>query len=181
MMVGELLGASWGAIAATALATIAIYATVILGTRLYGLRTFAKMSSFDFAATIATGSILASVALTSAPLVLGLVAVAVLLSAQQGVAILRRRQAVHRVVDNSPLLLMDGPAMLEDNMRASDVTADDIFAKLREANVTRLDQVRYVVLETTGDVSVLHGASSEGPADEELLRGVVRDAGTRWR
>lgn len=37
-----------------------IFSIIILITRISGLRTFAKMSSFDFATTIAIGSILAS-------------------------------------------------------------------------------------------------------------------------
>ncbi|MEO0333444.1 MAG: DUF421 domain-containing protein, partial [Bacteroidota bacterium] len=37
-----------------------IYLLVILYTRLFGLRSFSKMSSFDFAMTIAVGTLLAS-------------------------------------------------------------------------------------------------------------------------
>jgi len=43
------------------------------------------------------------------------------------------------------------------------------MAKLRESNVVHLDQVLAVVLESTGDVGILHG---EGPIDEPLLAGV---------
>ena len=34
-----------------------------------------------------------------------------------------------------------------------------MIAKLREANVLDISEVRAVVLETTGDISVLHGES----------------------
>jgi uncharacterized membrane protein YcaP (DUF421 family) len=171
---GEILGASWTTIGATVIATLAIYAVVIAATRLAGLRSFAKMSAFDFAATIATGSILASAALGQASLVTGIVAVAVLFTAQALVAVTRRQRWLHRVTDNSPLLLMDGPDFLEDNMRKAHVTQGDVMAKLRAANVTRMEQVRCVVLETTGDVSVLHRAPGEGPVDDALLRDVMR-------
>lgn len=46
--------------------------------------------------------------------------------------------------------------MINEHLKATKVTPDDIRAKLREANVTDLNQVRAVVLETTGDISVLH-------------------------
>lgn len=42
--------------------------------------------------------------------------------------------------------------------------------KLREANVLDLSQVRAVILETTGDVSVLHG----DVCSEKLLQGTKR-------
>ena len=49
------------------------------------------------------------------------------------------------------------------------MTEDDVRAKLREANVAGYDEVRAVVLETTGSVSVLDGARE---IDHDLLRGV---------
>ena len=44
----------------------------------------------------------------------------------------------------------------------------DLIAKLRESNVLDFAEVRAAVLETTGDISVLHGDA----CDEALLRGV---------
>jgi uncharacterized membrane protein YcaP (DUF421 family) len=175
MSIPEILGAPWTDVWAAVVSTLAIYGLVILATRLLGLRTFAKMSSFDFAATIATGSILASVSLTSAPLSLGAVAIFVLFFAQGVVSTLRRGR-LDRYVDNSPVLLMDGQQVLEDNMRRANVTDEDLYAKLREANVTRMEQVRAVVLETTGDVSVLHADPDAPPLDDILLTGVRREA-----
>lgn len=58
---------------------------------------------------------------------------------------------------------------LHDGLRRSRVSIDDVKAKLREANVLRYDQVQAVVLETTGDISVLHG---DGRVDLDLLSGV---------
>lgn len=150
--------------------TLAIFTAVITYTRIAGLRSFSKMSSFDFASTVAIGSIMATVAVTQASLVNGLIGLATLFVAQVVVALLRRRTTFERLVDNQPVLLMRGPHLLEDNLRRSRVTEADIRAKLREANVTRPDQVLAVVLETTGDVSVLHG---DGPLAADVLEGVV--------
>lgn len=44
---------------------VGIYAAVIVFTRIAGKRSFSKMSSFDFAMTVAIGSILASTVLSS--------------------------------------------------------------------------------------------------------------------
>jgi uncharacterized membrane protein YcaP (DUF421 family) len=165
------LGASWNDLAVVVVAGVAIYGWVIAATRLVGLRSFAKMSAFDFSMTVAIGSIIASTATGSVALASGVFAVAVLFAAQFTVAWARRRSAVDRVVDNRPLLLMDGPHVLEGHLARARLTPDDLRAKLREAGVLRLDQVRAVVFETTGDVTVLQG---EGPYDERLLEGVRR-------
>lgn len=153
---------------------VAVYALVLLYTRLAGLRSFAKMSSFDFAMTVAIGSMVASSILTrTPPLVQSAVGIAVLYALQLGLGTLRQRWAwIQHLVDNEPLLLMDGPTMLHDNMKKGRVTEDDLWSKLRAANVLDLRQVRAVVMETTGDISVLHGDPDGPDLHPRLLTGV---------
>jgi len=158
------------------LSAVALYVLLILYTRLVGLRSFSKMSAFDFAITIAIGSILASVTLWQKPTLLeGAVALGVLFGLQFVVGNLRKRlPGVTALVDNAPLLLMDGTEVLSDNLRRANMTEADLRAKLREANVTRLEQVRAVVMESTGDVSVLH-APPDAPAIDDALLADVQD------
>jgi uncharacterized membrane protein YcaP (DUF421 family) len=164
------LGTSWTELGVVALSTVLIFAAVIVATRMGGLRSFSKMSAFDFAMTVAVGSLLATIAVTDASLPAGLVALAVLFGMQVAIAALRRRSSGFAdVVDNDPLLLMVDGRFLDDSLRRSRVTEDDVRAKLREANVLRYDQVRAVVLEATGDISVLHGDQA---VDPDLLRDV---------
>ena len=125
---------------------------------------------------VAVGSLIATVLVAEdPPLLQGVVALASLYAVQMALAILRYRTGwVPSLVDNEPLLLMDGTEVLDDNLRQASVTAGDLRAKLREANVVSLDQVEAVVMETTGDISVLH-APPEGPSlDSQLLAGVRR-------
>lgn len=142
--------------------------TVVLLARIHGLRSFAKMAPHDFATTIAIGSVLAGTAMASVPLFQGLAALAALFGIQH----LVQRWRLHggsAVVDNDPLLLMRGDQVQWDAMRSAGITADDLRGKLREANVLSYDQVRAVVLESTGDVSVLHGAPDGPRLDPDLL------------
>ncbi len=159
---------------AIALSAVGAYAGVLIYTRLAGLRSFAKMSSFDFAMTVAVGSMLASAILTKTPsLPQALVGLGMLYGMQRTVGWTRERWPwAQHLIDNEPLLLMDGPDMLRDNMTRASVTEDDIWAKLREANVLDLSQVRAVVMETTGDISVLHGEPGGTALQGRILRGV---------
>lgn len=144
---------------------LALTATV----RLAGVRSLSKMMSFDFAVTVSLGSVLASIALLSTPLLDGVVAVAALLGFQTVLTLARRRSGrVRRSVDNTPIMLMDGREMLNDNVRSVRMTPDDVYAQLRIAGVGSIDDVGAVVLETTGDVSVL----TSSHVDDELLAGV---------
>lgn len=165
---------SASAAAMAALSALGIYAAVILFTRIGGLRSFSKMSSFDFAMTVAIGSLIATTVLTrDPPLLQSLSALAAIYVLQGAVAMLRwRSSAVYDAVDNTPILLMSGERIIRENMRAGRVTEEDLFAKLREANVLDLGEVRAVVMETTGDISVLHGDPGGAPLSEALLKGV---------
>lgn len=164
----DLIGGETTGFLQPAIAIVLTYAAVILLHRLAGLRSFAKMSGFDFAATIATGSLIASAAIGGAPLWSGLAALAALFAAQAFVARARRRDAARRLVDNRPVLLMDGAEVLHANLARSGLVEADLAAQLRLAGASAADDVCAVVLETSGDVSVILG---DGGADR--LEGVV--------
>ncbi|MBW2960979.1 DUF421 domain-containing protein [Mesonia aestuariivivens] len=157
------------------LCAIGIYLAVILCTRIAGKRSFSKMSSFDFAITVAIGSMVASTILSSSVSLVdgavGLIAVYVL---QMGAASLRGFQLFQKTIDNTPLLLMDGQEILEENLKKAKVTKADLHSKLREANVIKFSQIKAVVFEATGDISVLHTTDEDIVLESELLKGVQR-------
>ena len=144
---------------------------IILCVRLVGLRSFSKMTPFDFVATIATGSLLASAATVSKWPAFAecIVAIAALFVVQFTLAKLRiSADPVEKALGNEPRLLMRDGVIDEQALNDERVSKDDLIAKLREANALEFDKVRAVVLETTGDISVLHGTD----VDERLLEGV---------
>ncbi len=159
------------------ISALGIYIALVLFTRLAGLRSFSKISSFDFAITVAFGTMLASTMLVKDPPLLRAIAtLGVLYLIQFAVSFLRQRSSVvSSMVDNKPLLLMAGPEILRDNLYKARITEEDLHGKLREANVIDYSQVRAVVMEATGDVSVLH-ADEDGPDLNPNLLSGVRDA-----
>ena len=168
-MIENWLSTSWTEVWLVVVSAIAIVLTLVAVIRVVGLRSLSKMSTFDFAVTIALGSVLGGVAASSTSLLDGMIAVVALLATQTTIALLRQRTSAGEIVDNTPMLLMRDGEFIDDALRHTRVTRSDVFAKLREANAIRLDQVHAVVLESTGDVSVLHG---DGPLDHLLLDGV---------
>lgn len=168
------ISTSFSAVLMVALSAAGIYLALMILTRLVGLRSFAKLSSFDFAVTVAIGSAVATTIMTDdPPLLQATVGLASLYGLQALVAVARERwPAARRVMDNEPILLMDGDRVLWDNMRVAHVTEDDLRGKLREANVLHPREIRAVVMESTGDVSVLHGDPDGAELHPSLLDGV---------
>ena len=154
---------------------IGIYTAVILFTRLFGKRSFSKMSSFDFASTIAIGSIIASTILTSSVSLLeGCAGLFIIYLMQSLVAFFRRYGLFRNLVDNRPILLMEGEQILKGNLKKARVTEDDLRAKLREANVIEMSEVKAVIFESTGDIAVLHTSDKSKNVASWLLKGVKR-------
>ena len=153
-----------------ALGAMGIFWVVVL-IRLNGLRSLSKMTNFDFVMTIALGSLLATAAGADSWQVFGqsLAAQAALFFVQWGTAKLRRSSdAIETAMQNAPIFLMRDGEFCEDALDETRVAKSDVIAKLREANALELAKVKAVILETTGDVSVLHGDN----LDERLIANV---------
>lgn len=166
------LDTTWTAILMVVITTIGIYISLVILTRLVGLRSFSKMSSFDIAITIAIGSLIANTILNAnPPLPQAVVALAVLYLLQITMGLVRNKFPVMRkLVDNEPLLLMRGAEMLDENLTKAQVTPADVRAKLRQANVTQFSQVKAVVMEATGEISVISNNDPDHEVDSELLQ-----------
>lgn len=153
------------------LSGIGIYAVLLLLTRLAGLRSFSKMSTFDFAITVAFGSLIASTLVAREPsLLAGAFGLAVLYGIQYVFSKARRHfRLFETLVDNEPLLLMAGSEILSEHLDRARVTEEDLKSKLRMAGIMHPNQVLAVVLETTGDVSVIRKGDE---VDLDLFSGV---------
>jgi len=68
---------------------------------------------------------------------------------------------------------MIGEDIQHDQLRKAKMTESDLRAKLREANVISYAQIRAVIAETTGHVSVLHCDDNEIKLSADLFKGVI--------
>jgi len=152
------------------LTVIGLFWVVIL-VRTNGLRSFSKMTNFDFVMTVAVGSLLAGAGQATewSAFMQILIAMAALFIAQYVTARLRKSScALENLMQNKQILLMRDGQIIETALTETRVAKSDLIAKLREANVLDFSEVRAVILETTGDISVLHGDQCA----EALLQGV---------
>lgn len=153
---------------------IAIFTIIIIITRISGLRTFAKMSSFDFASTIAVGSILATIVLDPGQsIVKGAVALGGIILFQTVFTYGKRKwNWFNKIFTNKPMLLMRDGDFIEENLHKTNVSKEEVYAKMREANVKDRKEVYAVILESTGDVSVIHSEGDDDGLSNDLLTGV---------
>ena len=153
------------------LSVLGIFTIVIILTRVFGLRTFAKMSSFDFASTIAIGSILASIILNrDYSLLKGGLALLSIIGFQTLFSLLvRKNDWFKQIFTNKPQLIMWEGKILHSALKRCNIDTTDLIAKLREANVHEFNEVKAVVFESTGDISVIHNDKNKEVAPQLLI------------
>ncbi|WP_018984690.1 DUF421 domain-containing protein [Salinimonas chungwhensis] len=143
---------------------------VVVLVRINGLRSFSKMTNFDFVMTVAVGSLLAGASQSQnwGSFVQSLIAMMALFLVQYVTARIRKKSdRFELLMQNQPVLLMRDGEIIDAALEQTRVAKSDLIAKLREANVLEMSSVRAVVLETTGDISVLHGEH----CSEKILQG----------
>ncbi|MFN4101363.1 MAG: DUF421 domain-containing protein, partial [Pararhodobacter sp.] len=116
-----------------------------------------KMNAFDLIVTVALGSTLATVLLTdTVPLLEGVLAMALLVYLQFAITWLSVRSRRFRsLIKSEPSLLVHDGQYLNAALRRQRVTRDEVDAALRQSGKSDVGQVRSVVLETDGTLTVI--------------------------
>lgn len=171
----KLFSTSLEQLLAVFLAAVIIYIITVLLTRITGKRSFAKLSSFDFAMTVAVGALVGTTVLSpTVSLMQGIMGLISLYFLQYLVGSLRRFQIIDFLVTSKPILLMKGARVLDENLKKAHVTERDLQAALRRANITNRSQILAVIFETSGDISVLH-SEQEHQIEDWLIQGINED------
>lgn len=147
----------WEPIIRTIVVGILSYLGLVIFLRISGKRTLSKMNAFDLVVTVALGSILATILLTEkVALAEGLTAFFILITMQYTVAWLSvRSQKISELIKSNPQLLYYEGAFLRDIMKAERILEIEILQAARSSGHSSLDQVKAVVLETDGSISVI--------------------------
>lgn len=156
------------------IATAVLVFLLVIGlTRLFGLRSFARLSTFDFAFTLAKGALIASIAVSDhVGFFEGALGLFIIYLGEWTTGYLRiRYNWFTRLVNNRPILLMQEGQFLRGNMLKARISEEDITFALRQNNVQELSQVAAVIAEPTGQISVLTGSAE---TVQVLLRDVVK-------
>jgi uncharacterized membrane protein YcaP (DUF421 family) len=153
---------SWGGLLRVVVVGACAYVSLVVVLRLSGKRTLAKMNAFDLVVTVALGSTLATVLLSSdVALAEGMLGLAVLVGAQLAVAwISVRSRRFRAAVKSSPTLLVWQGRLRDRVLREQRVSRAEVLQAVRSQGLGGLDQVAAVVLETDGTFSVVPAKSA---------------------
>ena len=138
------------------LGTVAYFAIICM-LRISGKRTLSKWNSFDFVVTVAFGSVLASILLsTKDSFGTGILAFGLLVLFQYILTwISVRSSLIQKLIKAEPALLLYKGELKSEVLKRERVAEGEVLAALRAQGVSAIEDVDAVVLETDGSFSVI--------------------------
>jgi uncharacterized membrane protein YcaP (DUF421 family) len=146
----------WEHLGTVAGKAVLMYATAVVGLRLGERRTLAQWTLIDFATAVAIGAIVGRTAIAGTQsYATGAVALLTLIAVHRLASLLRFRPVAGRLFDHRVRVLVDHGQLRRRQLRICGLTENDLYAQLRQRGVFDLTQLRYVLYETKGDLTVV--------------------------
>lgn len=159
----------------TAAKAALIYLVALLALRTAHRRTLSQWTAIDFTAAIAIGAVMGRTAVASGQsFAIGAVALATFLVAHTVATLARYRPLFAKLVDHRVRVLVEHGRVRRSQLILCGVTENDLLAELRQAGVTSLDQLRYVLYETKGQLTLVR--EDIDMADGSVVAIGLRDA-----
>ena len=133
-----------------------LYFAMILSVRIMGKRQIGQLEPSEFVVTMLAAN-LASVPMQDEgiPLIAGLVPIFTVLGAElvlSGLTVVST--GARKLLCGKPVILIDNGKLIQENLRRTRITLDELSGKLREKDVMAISQVQFAILETSGNLSV---------------------------
>ncbi|MCI7472251.1 MAG: DUF421 domain-containing protein [Clostridiales bacterium] len=150
--------------------TIILYVFIIAGIRLMGKRQVGELEPSELVLALLIAD-LAAVPMQDfgIPLLTGLIPILTLLCLTMALSVLTMKSIKFRaVLCGRPSIIVENGKPRQGEMKRNRFTLDELMEELRMKGVTDLSTVKYAILETNGQLSVLPFAAQKSPTAQEL-------------
>ena len=150
--------------------TIILYFFIMAGMRLMGKRQIAELEPSELVLTMMISD-LAAVPMQDfgIPLLSGLLPILTLLALSLLLSQLSLRSLrLRALICGTPTVLIRNGTLQQAAMRKNRYTLDELMEELREQGVSRVEDVKYAVLENSGQLTVFPWAAQHPPTAEHL-------------
>jgi len=134
-----------------------VYVSLFIGLRLMGKRELGQMTVFDLVVVLLLANAVQNAMVgPDTSLWGGLIAAAVLLVLNKGVAMLRlHRDAWGRLLEGTPTVLVQSGQFLDPALRKEGIERAQVLMAMREHGIGDIKEVQLAVLEIDGSISVV--------------------------
>lgn len=137
--------------------TIILYVSVIFGLRLSGKRQLGELSTSEFAVTILVSE-LASIPLqdVAVPMFNGVIPLFTLVCLEVLMGTLcQKSRRFRRLLAGNPCIIIKNGRLDQRMLRELRLSIDDVMEGLRLAGASKIADIRYAIVETSGQLSVI--------------------------
>lgn len=139
------------------LRSIAVFVFLLVLTRIIGRRELSSMQPFDLILLIVLGDALQQgltqddYSITGALLVVGTLALLQVIVSWTNF----RFPGMRGLIEGEPVIVLEDGRPIERNLKRERLTMEDIAEEARKQSIAHLEEVRYAVLETNGQLSFI--------------------------
>lgn len=136
--------------------TMILYLTMIVVIRLMGKRQIGQMEPSEFVVSMMVAN-LATIPMEDDGIALfaGLVPILTILGAELILSYLNLKNSrIRKLLCGKPVILIENGNILQQNLRKTRISLDELTGHLREKDVLDIRSVQYAILETNGNLSV---------------------------
>jgi len=152
-------------------ATVGIYLAFMVLVKLFGSRVLTSMTASDAVIVIMFGAVSGRVIVGNPPtLASGIIGLLTLMLLEAAFGTIRRYIGLSRFLDRRPVLLLYQGEVIEKNLKFSHVSQSDINSALRKAGIGQRSDAQAMILEPTGQISVIRTGQA---IDPELFADVL--------
>lgn len=147
----------------TVIKAAAAYVFALVLARIMGRKLISQMTFFDFIVGVTMGTLTANVMVDASNTSSSSVIALIILSALSvAIGILNIKSfKIRKMTDSEPVTLVKDGTIVEENMKNTRMTINELMMKMREKNAFSLADVEFAMMETDGKLSVLTKADKQ--------------------
>lgn len=147
----------------------ACFVALMVAFRLIGKRELGRLSPFELVTLMLIPEILSNTVQGEESALQSLAGLCTILVLVLATSLLAQRfSALQDVLESPPTLLVAGGRLLEQAMNRERIVPDELFSEMRRQGMATLDEVRFAVLESSGNITFVRQG---GPRDSQRAAG----------
>jgi uncharacterized membrane protein YcaP (DUF421 family) len=141
----------------TVFRVILIYLVILSGLRIIGKREFGQLSPLELVSLLLVPELVGQTMLKDDfSLTNAIIAISSLFSVVIITSVLRYRfEKVEKVISGEPSVLVSHGEFIESNLHKERIDAAEIFGEMHKSGLSRLEQVKWAILESDGKISIV--------------------------
>ena len=148
-----------------------LYIFVIVVMRIMGKREIGQLQPYELAITLIISELVAlPMENNGIPLLSGVIPVLVITLTQMLLSYLTTKsQRIQDIISGTYSIIIENGKMMEKNMAEQKYTITELLEQLRMSGVTKISDVQYAILETSGELSIILKESKRPVTAEQMM------------